>query len=134
MRKPFEDILHPPEVKGNQQWRYWVAVGGWFIFVLFGIAFLGGVELWYLSLLEQRYGPNAFQEFFGVDEIWLLGATLITIVSGIFFGNYFWGLLFVRTGYLSREAAIRLRTNRAPTTYGEQKNGVRLDISIARRS
>jgi hypothetical protein len=127
-RKPFQGILHPPEVKGTQQRRYWIAVAGWFIFILLGIAILGGLELWAIYLLEHQLGSNALTDVLGFDEIWLLAGTLMIGVLGIFLGDYLWGLLFIKTGYLSREAVIRIRTNRAPTARGE---GIHRRISLS---
>jgi hypothetical protein len=63
--------------------------------------------------------------------MWLLGTTLICLVGAVFLGDYLWGLLFVRSGYLSREAAIRIRTNRAPTTRGERMHRwISLSLSL----
>lgn len=130
MRKPFHEILHPPEVKGAQQHRYWIAVAGWFALILLGIAILGGLELWAVYLIEHRLGPNALTGVLGIDEIWLLAGTLMIGVLAIFLGDFLWGLVFIKTGYLSREAVIRIRTNRAPTARGEHIHR-RISLSLA---
>lgn len=71
-----------------------------------------------MLLYERQFGAAALNAD-GTD-IWILGGFIVSVVLGIFLGDYLWGLLFVGTGYLSREAVIRIRTNRAPTTRGER--------------
>ena len=116
MRRPFQEFLHPPEVKGAAKRRYWIAVGGWFFLVMLMFGLVGALLYLAVTSMEARYGTEALRPY----EMWLLGTLLISLVGAVFLGDYLWGLLFVRTGYLSREAVIRIRTNRAPTTRGER--------------
>ena len=126
MPKPFHDILHPPEVQGRQLRRYWIAVAGWFVLMLLGILLLGGLVLIAVYLLESRFGTTALDPY----EMWIFGGMLVSGGLGIFLGDWIWRRLFVKTGYLSREAVIRIRTNRAPTTRGERIHR-RLSLSLS---
>lgn len=126
MRKPFHEILHPPEVKGAQQHRYWIAVMGWLVFALFGFLFFVGLEALLMFLYERRFGATAL----GAQGEWILGGVLISGVLGVFLGDFLWGLAFIKTGYLSRATVIRIRTNRAPTARGEHIHR-RISLSLS---
>lgn len=115
MHKPFHDVLHPPELQGRERRRYWIAVAGWFVFMLLGIGGVGGVALTIILVLEAKIGTDGLKSYEGL----VLGFGLLNIVISIFLGDYLWGKVFVKSGYLSPAAAIRIRTNRAPTARGE---------------
>jgi hypothetical protein len=124
MHKPFHDVLHPPELQGRERRRYWIAVGGWFVFTIGGIGFYGSILLAVVAHLEGTYGTNFMTIVFGIADDqadkWLLAAGLLVVVISFFGGDYLWGKVFVKSGYLSPAAAIRIRTNRAPTARGER--------------
>jgi uncharacterized membrane protein YhaH (DUF805 family) len=120
MHKPFHDILHPPELQGRERRRYWIAVGGWFVFTIGGIVFYGSILLSIAKYLERTYGDKFMMTAFGLADEWLLAVMLPLVVISVFGGDYLWGKAFVKSGYLSPAAAIRIRTNRAPTARGER--------------
>lgn len=122
MHKPFHDVLHPPELQGRERRRYWIAVGGWFVFTLGGLGFFGSILLAVVERLENVYGPtsNFLVTVFGPNDEWLLAIGILIVVLSFFLGDYLWGKVFVKSGYLSPAAAIRIRTNRAPTARGER--------------
>jgi hypothetical protein len=126
MHKPFHDVLHPPELQGRERHRYWNAVVGWFVLTM-GVA---GSILFLLSQMiawiESRQGTEALRPF----ESWILSGLLLGLVISILLGDYLWGKVFVKSGYLSPAAAIRLRTNRAPTARGERVHR-RLSLTLA---
>lgn len=127
MRKPFHDILHPPEVKGGGQRRYWIAVVAWFAMMFAMLFILGGVLLAVVAALEARIGTEALRQY----DTWLLISVMLTGVASILLSDQLWGKLFVKSGYLSPEAVIRIRTNRAPTAGGEQiHRRISLSLSI----
>ncbi|MCG3188107.1 MAG: hypothetical protein IOMNBAOH_02831 [Rhodocyclaceae bacterium] len=130
MHKPFHDVLHPPELQGRDRRRYWIAVAGWFVFMLAAVSFLGVIELMVAKELDRQYGPSFMSTAFNLGDEWLLAITLFTGVLGIFLGDYLWGKVFVKSGYLSPAAAIRIRTNRAPTARGERAHR-RLSLSLS---
>lgn len=130
MHKPFHDVLHPPELQGRERRRYWIAVGGWFVFTIGGIGFYGYILVLIAEYLERAYGDNFMMEAFGLADQWLLAAVLLVGVISIFGGDYLWGKVFVKSGYLSPAAAIRIRTNRAPTSRGERVHR-KLSLSLA---
>ena len=130
MHKPFHDILHPPELQGRERRRYWIAVGGWFVFTIGGIGFYGSILLFIAKYLERSYGDNFMMAAFGLADEWLLAVVLLVGVISFFGGDYLWGKAFVKSGYLSPAAAIRIRTNRAPTARGE-RNHRRLSLTLA---
>lgn len=134
MHKPFHDILHPPELQGRERRRYWIAVGGWFVFVLSGVGISGSILLAVVAHLEGTYGSNFMTTVFGIADdqadAWLLATLLLVGVSSILLGDYLWGKAFVKSGYLSPAAAIRIRTNRAPTARGERAHR-KLSLSLA---
>lgn len=127
MRKPFHDILHPPEVKGGGQRRYWIAVMAWFVMMFAMLFILGGVLLAVVAALEARIGTEALRQY----DTWLLISVMLTGVASILLSDQLWGKFFVKSGYLSPEAVIRIRTNRAPTARGEQiHRRISLSLSI----
>lgn len=126
MHKPFHDVLHPPELQGRDRRRYWIAVAGWF-FVVFSA--VGSILFFYYQLLvwiDQAYGSERLEPYQSV----LLGGLLLSGGAGFFLGDYLWGKVFVKSGYLSPAAAIRIRTNRAPTARGERAHR-RLSLSLS---
>lgn len=127
MRKPFHDILHPPEVKGGGQRRYWIAVVAWFVMMFAMLFTLGGALLAAVSALEARMGTEALRPY----DTWLLISVMLTGVASILLSDQLWGKLFVKSGFLSPEAVIRIRTNRAPTAKGEKiHRRISLSLSI----
>lgn len=130
MHKPFHDVLHPPELQGRERRRYWTAVGGWFVFTIGGIGFYGSILLFIAKYLERSYGGNFMMAAFGLADEWLLAAVLLICVISFFGGDYLWSKVFVKSGYLSPAAAIRIRTNRAPTARGERGHR-RLSLSLS---
>lgn len=126
MRKPFHDILHPPEVKGGGQRRYWIAVVAWLVMMQIMLAASGGILFAVVTALEDRMGTEALRPY----ETWILMSLLFTGMASILLSDQLWGKLFVKSGYLSPEAAIRIRTNRAPTTKGERIHR-RISLSLS---
>jgi len=125
MHKPFYDVLHPPELQGRERRRYWVAVGGWFVFMLSGMGLCFGGLAGAIWALQSTYGDEVF-----ANDNWVLWSGLLCGVIGILLGDYLWGKVFVKSGYLSPAAAIRIRTNRAPTARGERAHR-KLSLSLA---
>lgn len=126
MRKPFHEILHPPEVKGAQQYRYWIAVMGWLVLVIMVAALVGILGYLAVVSIEAKFGTEGLRPY----EMWILGFLLLGLGGSIFLGDFLWGLAFIKTGYLSREAVIRIRTNRAPTARGEHIHR-RISLSLS---
>lgn len=127
MRKPFQDILHPPEVKGKGQRRYWIAVVAWFVMMLLMLATLGGILLIIVTALENKMGSDVLRPY----DMWILMSVILTGIASILLSDQLWGKLFVKSGFLSPEAAIRIRTNRAPTAKGEKiHRRISLSLSI----
>lgn len=79
-----------------------------------------------VAWLESTQGTEALRPY----ELLILGSLLLGGVIGIFLGDYLWGKAFVKSGYLSPAAAIRIRTNRAPTVRGERAHR-RLSLSLS---
>lgn len=115
MRKPFHDILHPPEVKGDGRRRYWIAVVAWLAIAISILFILGGMLLAAVAVLEEKMGTEALRPY----DIWLFMLVILVGIVSALLGDQLWGKLFVKSGYLSPEAVIRIRTNRAPTAKGE---------------
>lgn len=128
MHRPFHDVLHPPELHGRERRRYWIAVVGWFVITIGGLGFYGSILLAVVKRLESAYGPNF--TVFGLGDEWLLTAVILLVFLSAFLGDYLWGKVFVKSGYLSPAAAIRIRTNRAPTARGERMHR-RLSLTYA---
>jgi hypothetical protein len=126
MRKPFYEILHPAEVKGAQRGRYWIAVGGWFFLVVLLLMLFGVLGYLLVIVLETNLGADALRAY----EMWALAILLALMGGSIFLGDYLWGLLFIKTGFLSSEAVIRISTNRAPTVKGEKIHS-RISFSLS---
>lgn len=126
MHKPFHDILHPPELQGRERRRYWMAVGGWFVFMM--TCLILSLALW-IGILVLIEGESFFSDETPAKPYGLWGVLVFTVI-GIFLGDYLWGKVFVKSGYLSPAAAIRIRTNRAPTARGERIHR-RLSLSLA---
>jgi len=63
-------------------------------------------------------------------DTWLLFSVMLIGVASIFLSDQLWGKLFVKSGYLSPEAVIRIRTNRAPTAKGEKVHR-RISLSLS---
>ena len=97
MRTPFHEILHPPEVRGQQQRRYWIAVVGWLVLVILVVALVGILGYLAVVSLKAKFGTDGLRPY----EMWILGFLLAGLGGSIFLGDYLWGLLFVSTGYLS---------------------------------
>lgn len=126
MHKYFHNILHPPEVEGSQQKRYWVAVACWFFLVVLSIMLPGILGYFVAVSLEENLGSDALRPY----EMWVLTILLGLIGGGVFIGNYLWSLIFVKTGFLSPEAVIRIQTNRAPSAKGERIHR-RISLSLS---
>lgn len=126
MRKPFHDILHPPEVKGGAQRRYWIAIVAWLVIALTMLFILGEVLLAAVAALEERIGSEALRPY----DIWLFMLVILTGIASVLLGDQLWGRLFVKSGYLSPDAVIRIRTNRAPTAKGEKIHR-RISLSLS---
>lgn len=116
MHKPFHDVLHPPELQGRERRRYWIAVGGWFVLTMACLAL--SLTLW-IGVLVLIEGESFLSDRTPAKPYGLWGV-LVCVVVGAFLGDYLWGKVFVKSGYLSPAAAIRIRTNRAPTARGER--------------
>jgi hypothetical protein len=130
MHKPFHDVLHPPELQGRERRRYWIAVAGWFVLTIGGMGFYGSILLAVVQHLESAYGSEFMATVFGLADEWLLAMVILIVFLSIFLGDYLWGKVFVKSGYLSPAAAIRIRTNRAPTARGERVHR-RLSLTFA---
>jgi hypothetical protein len=127
MRKPFHDILNPPEVKGGEHQLYWIAAVAWLVIVLTMLMALEGGLFAVVSALEKQMGMEALRPY----ETWVLMSGLFAVIVGVLLGDQLWGKLFVKSGYLSQEAVIRIRTNRAPTAKGEKiHRRISLSLSI----
>jgi len=126
MHKPFHDVLHPPELQGRERRRYWIAVGGWFVFTMTCLVL--SLALW-IGILVLIEGESFFSDKTPAKPYGLWGV-LACVVIGAFLGDYLWGKAFVKSGYLSPAAAIRIRTNRAPTARGERAHR-KLSLSLA---
>lgn len=88
---------------------------------------LEGVLFVVVSALEERMGTEALRPY----ETWILMSGLFAVVISALLGDQLWGRLFVKSGYLSPEAVIRIRTNRAPTAKGEKiHRRISLSLSI----
>jgi len=126
MHKPFHDVLHPPELQGRERRRYWIAVGGWFVAVTSIVSLIG-----LLNVLAAYWAENRFtEEWLARYDYLMLPLLLVSMSSGILLGDYLWGKIFVKSGYLSPAAAIRIRTNRAPTARGERRHR-KLSLSLS---
>lgn len=113
MLKGVETVLHPPELKGKDRRRYWLAVGGWFgllVGILTGL--LVGFYL-VLAPIEKSFPNLPFK------EIVLIGGIAI-VIGGAILSDRLWSRLFIQSGYLSDAAAIRILSNRAPTRTSER--------------
>jgi hypothetical protein len=86
------------------------------------VALLAGI----LILVEGEAFFESRSEGGGV----VLWGMLACVFIGVFLGDYLWGKAFVKSGYLSPAAAIRIRTNRAPTARGERAHR-RLSLSLS---
>ena len=78
-----------------------------------------------MLVVEKEYGESAL-----TNAKWVLWVGLACGPAGILLGDYLWGKVFVKSGYLSPAAAIRIRTNRAPTARGERAHR-RLSLSLS---
>ncbi|MCL5061189.1 MAG: hypothetical protein M1449_12405 [Candidatus Thermoplasmatota archaeon] len=127
MRKPFHDFLNPPEVKGGGQRRYWIAVVAWLVMMLTTLIILSGILLAVVAILETRMGTEALRPY----DMWLFMSLIFVLIASILLSDQLWGRLFVKSGYLSPEAVVRIRTNRAPTAKGEKiHRRISLSLSI----
>jgi hypothetical protein len=118
MRRPLQEILHPAELKSGDRRRYWLAVAAWFGLQVGVLCAWGGVLLLMVWLIESRIGPEKLLPY----EDALLIAVLVSIIVGAILTDYLWYRFFIRSGYLSDAAAIRLLSNRAPTLHGERRH------------
>ena len=115
-RKPFQEILHPPELRGKEKRRYWLAVGGWFA-CTFGFLVLSGAVI----MMVTYYAVLIFGESrMSKHSLWFLGVGLVVMIAAFILGDRLWGRLFTKSGYLSDAAVIRIMTNRAPTKTSER--------------
>lgn len=116
MLKSVQTILHPPELKDKDRRRYWLAVVGWFVCLMFTLLVFFTI-LYALMVAVERYLP----EITKTKEF--VGALLIVVgVSGIILSDRLWSRLFIHSGYLSDAAAIRILSNRAPTHKSERRH------------
>lgn len=117
MLKSVQAILHPPELKGRERRRYWLAVAGWLAITLSLLLVMGGGLLGIVWLCELVWGA-AYRQY---EELALLGLLIGGVVS-VIYGDRLWYRLFIRSGYLSDAATIRLLSNRAPTRVSERRH------------
>jgi hypothetical protein len=94
------------------------------------MGFYGSILLAVVQHLESAYGSEFMATVFGLADEWLLAMVILIVFLSIFLGDYLWGKVFVKSGYLSPAAAIRIRTNRAPTARGERAHR-RLSLSLS---
>ena len=94
------------------------------------MGFYGSILLAVVQHLESAYGSEFMATVFGLADEWLLAMVILIVFLSIFLGDYLWGKVFVKSGYLSPAAAIRIRTNRAPTARGERVHR-RLSLTFA---
>ena len=117
-RKPFQEILHPPELHGKEKRQYWLAVGGWFACV-FGLMILSGMLLMAVAYGMERIFDEKFLQAYG---LWFLGVGLGGMLASFILGHCLWTRLFVKSGYLSDASVIRIMSNRAPTKTSERNH------------
>lgn len=115
MRKPFQEVLHPPELKGLERRRYWIAAACWLPCVL--MCMWGSYYL-LVGAFSWIYG-DGFTKGNEAGNV-VLWSSLALVGTCVFLGDYLWTKIFVSSGYLSNSTVIRLRTNRAPTAKGER--------------
>lgn len=111
--------------------RYYVALWSWFLLAIVGLAV--GLFMGIVVAFGVAYGADAVWHG-GMLEIWRFsgepqqsradgqGGLLLMIIIGLFgllVANICWYLLFVRSGYLSSDNALRLFSNSAPHGKGE---------------
>lgn len=116
-RKPFQEMLHPPDLRGKEKRGYWLAAG-WFA-CTFGLLVLPGTVI-----IAVTYGMERVldEEFLKAHGLWFLGATLVVMIAAFILGNGLSGHLFTRFGYLSDAAVIRIMSNRVPTKASERNH------------
>jgi hypothetical protein len=111
-------ILHPPELKGRERLRYWLAVSAFLPIAATLLLLTGGGVVLVLWSLETSLGEEAvapYVEFF-------MFSILVCGLMSVFLGDRLWTRLFLKSGYLSDAAAIRILSNRAPTRKGERRH------------
>lgn len=120
MLKSVHTILHPPELKGRERRRYWLAVTGWFVSTVLGGV---GTAIPYIIFLawSETNAPRII-EFIDQNQILVPIGIILLFIGGCFAGNYIWYRLFILSGYLSDAAAIRILSNRAPTKTSERRH------------
>ncbi|MCL5059794.1 MAG: hypothetical protein M1449_04330 [Candidatus Thermoplasmatota archaeon] len=118
MLKSVQTILHPPELKGRERRRYWIAVGGWFAVILGLLSILGSALLLVVGWLEGHFGTAALSPYGSL----ILACVLIIGVASVLGGDRLWLRLFILSGYLSDAATIRLMSNRAPSAVSERRH------------
>lgn len=119
MLKSVQTILHPPELKGKERRRYWLAVGGWFgcLIGLLGIFF--SIFFAFLYILEKIFGEPFLNE---LHAAWFLIPMCAGGIVTIILSDRLWSHLFIKSGYLTDAAAIRILSNRAPTQTSERRH------------
>lgn len=110
-----DQILAPAELNGRDLRRYWLAVCGWFGFVLSGFLLVAASIVLLAYYLETLFPVSTLQPYLGPA----MGLSAILAVAAICAGHHLWFLLFIRSNYLSDSAAIRILSNRAPTLSAE---------------
>ena len=119
MLKPVQAILHPPELKGKDRRRYWLAVVAWLFFMMMSLV-LAGAAVGGIGYAIQSYYGEAFLNSYAVGI--LLVPFVIAIPIAILLSDNIWSHLFIHSGYLSDAATIRILSNRAPTRKSERRH------------
>ena len=125
MRINLQEILQPPELRGADKQRYWIAIFSWFALLIGVIIILASVLIVIVIWVENTYG----EEYLGAHG-WALSALFACAILSVLIGDHLWGRLFVKSGYLSRAALIRISTNRFPTKKSE-RNQRRASVALS---
>lgn len=115
MLKSLEIILHPPELKGKDRRRYWLAVGGWFLLLILTLVALFCMLYGVMMVLEPYLQGMPIKET-------VLVLVIVVGVGGVILSDRLWSRIFIQSGYLSDAAAIRILSNRAPTQTSERRH------------
>lgn len=119
MLRSVQAILHPPELKGPERRRYWVAVVGWFGCMLGMLCVFFLLYFGVFYLLERAFGQSFLNN---LNAGWVLVPMGAGGVITIQLSDHVWYRLFVLSGYLSDAATIRILSNRAPTQVSERRH------------
>lgn len=118
MLKSVDFILHPPELRGRDRWRYWLSAIAWLVIIVSCMTALNGLLYLIAWMLIEIYGEEGVSKY---EELFLV-VGIINVIIGVLGGDRIWSRLFIQTGYLSDAATIRVLSNRAPTITGERRH------------